>query len=70
VSNTCNYINHSRFTATHIVPSAGMTRKFEKLKLFRKSLSSLLRQWYPTFFVRVPPEVVSLQFCTPKVVGV
>jgi hypothetical protein len=29
-----------------------------------------LEQWYSTFFVRVPPDVVSLQLCTPKVVWV
>jgi hypothetical protein len=26
-------------------------------------------QWYSTFFVRVPPHIISLQLCTPKVVG-
>jgi hypothetical protein len=29
-----------------------------------------LDQWYSTFFVRVPPDIISLQLCTPKVVGV
>jgi hypothetical protein len=29
-----------------------------------------LEQWYSTFFVRVPPDIISLQLCTPKVVGV
>jgi hypothetical protein len=28
-----------------------------------------LDQWYSTFFVRVPPDIISLQLCTPKVVG-
>jgi hypothetical protein len=28
-----------------------------------------LEQWYSTFFVRVPPDVIFLQLCTPKVVG-
>jgi hypothetical protein len=28
-----------------------------------------LQQWYSTFFVRVPPDIISLQLCTPKVVG-
>jgi hypothetical protein len=28
-----------------------------------------LKQWYSTFFVRVPPHIISLQLCTPKVVG-
>jgi hypothetical protein len=25
-----------------------------------------LDQWYSTYFVRVPPDVISLQLCTPK----
>jgi hypothetical protein len=29
-----------------------------------------LEQWYSTFFVHVPPDIISLQLCTPKVVGV
>jgi hypothetical protein len=29
-----------------------------------------LAQWCSTFFVRVPPDIISLQLCTPKVVGV
>jgi hypothetical protein len=28
-----------------------------------------LGQWYSTFFVRVPPGIISLQLCTPKDVG-
>jgi hypothetical protein len=30
---------------------------------------SLLTQWYSTFFVRLPPDIISLQLCTPKVVA-
>jgi hypothetical protein len=26
----------------------------------------ILEQWYSTFFVRVPPDIISLQLCTPK----
>jgi hypothetical protein len=29
-----------------------------------------LTQWYSSFFVRLPLDVISLQLCTPKVVGV
>jgi hypothetical protein len=25
-----------------------------------------IEQWYSTFFVRVSPDVISLQFCTPQ----
>jgi hypothetical protein len=28
-----------------------------------------LDQWYSTLFVRVPPDIISLQLFTPKVVG-
>jgi hypothetical protein len=38
--------------------------EFESCKAF-----STLDQWYSTFFVRVPPDIISLQLCTPKVVG-
>jgi hypothetical protein len=31
--------------------------------------ANTLDQWYSTFFVRVPPDIISLQLCTPKVVG-
>jgi hypothetical protein len=30
----------------------------------------ILYQWYSTFFVSVPPDIISLQLFTPKVVGV
>ena len=29
----------------------------------------VLIQWYSTFFVRVIPHILSLQLCTPKVIG-
>jgi hypothetical protein len=29
-----------------------------------------LVQWYSTFFVRISPDIISLQLCTPKVVGI
>jgi hypothetical protein len=35
----------------------------------RKDEKSDIEQWYSTFFVRVPPDIISLQLCTPKVVG-
>jgi hypothetical protein len=31
--------------------------------------SETLDQWSSTFFVRVPPDIISLQLYTPKVVG-
>jgi hypothetical protein len=33
-------------------------------------MNNLLEQWYSTFIVRVPQDVIYLQLCTPKVVGV
>ena len=32
-------------------------------------LLDCLRQWYSTFFVNVPPHIISLQLCTPKDIG-
>jgi hypothetical protein len=29
-----------------------------------------LDKWYSTFFVRLPPNIIYLQLCTPEVVGV
>jgi hypothetical protein len=29
-----------------------------------------LRQWYSTLFVQVPPDIISVQLCSPRVVGV
>jgi hypothetical protein len=34
------------------------------------SNSSVLDQCYSTFFVRISPDVISLQLCTPKAVRV
>jgi hypothetical protein len=34
------------------------------------SPSICLAQWYSTIFIRVPPDIISLQLCTPKVFGV
>jgi hypothetical protein len=28
-----------------------------------------LEQWYSTFFVRIPVDIISLQLCTHEVVG-
>jgi hypothetical protein len=33
-------------------------------------MPSLSNQWYSTFSVTVPPPVIPLQLCTPKVLGV
>jgi hypothetical protein len=41
------------------IPVVGRAKKFRALD-----------QWYSTFFVRVPPDIISLQLSTPKVVGV
>jgi hypothetical protein len=40
------------------------------LEFLQNELPEQLEQWYSTFFVRVPPDIISLQLCTPKVVGV
>jgi hypothetical protein len=33
-------------------------------------LGGCVGQWYSTFFVRVPPDIISPQLCTPKAVCV
>jgi hypothetical protein len=39
------------------------------LTAYNITVRHALEQWYSTFFVRVPPDIISLQLCTPKVVG-
>jgi hypothetical protein len=34
------------------------------------STKRLCGQWYSTLFVRMSPDVISLQLCTPKFVGI
>jgi hypothetical protein len=34
-----------------------------------ETVLDIIDEWYSTFFVRVPPDIISLQLCTPKVVG-
>jgi len=47
----------------HVIYWSAMT--YQKTIL----VTDALDQWYSTFFVRVPPDIISLQLCTPKVVG-
>jgi hypothetical protein len=50
--------------------SPNLNHKFQTCKLLNFVVhDSGLEQWYSTFFVRVPPHIISLQPCTPKVVG-
>jgi hypothetical protein len=43
--------------------------ELKTLKIYLFVNFNCLKQWYSTFFVRVPPDIISLQLCTPKVVG-
>jgi hypothetical protein len=40
------------------------------LQEVRHTTTCTLEQWHSTIFVNVLPDVISLQFCTPEVVGV
>jgi hypothetical protein len=44
-----------------------ISRGYVKQKRLR---TTGLDQWYSTFFVRVPPDIISVQLYTPKVGGV
>jgi hypothetical protein len=48
--------------------AAGMILQYAILTCV--SLADSLVQRYSTFFVHVPPDTISLQPCTPKLVGV
>jgi hypothetical protein len=37
--------------------------------IVKRKIPDPLVQRYSTFFVRVPPEIMFLQLCTPEVVG-
>jgi acyl-ACP thioesterase len=47
-----------------------MQTRRRDLSIMRSFYVLCVRQWYSTFFVRVPPDIIYLQLCTPKVVGV
>jgi hypothetical protein len=54
----------------HSQPSGlGLHRNTDTYAITKLCLYNTLSQWYSTFFVRVPPDIISLQLCTPKVVG-
>jgi hypothetical protein len=42
----------------------------DRVSLAGLSIGGTIDQWYSTFFVRVPPDIISLQLRTLKVVGV
>jgi hypothetical protein len=47
-----------------------VSNKNKDVKAFVQQQTSAIDQWYSTFFVREPPDIISLKLCTPKVVGV
>jgi hypothetical protein len=48
--------------------TVGDTDSYHRYVVFYDRLCGLV-QWYSTFFVCIPPNIISLLFCTPKVVG-
>jgi hypothetical protein len=38
-------------------------------RIWKEAFGGLV-QWYSTFFVFVPPDIISLRLCTPTFVGV
>jgi hypothetical protein len=53
---------------THFEPGPGHWLKLPVVSL--QGNPGILDQWYSTFFVHVPPDIISLQLCPPRVVGV
>jgi hypothetical protein len=43
---------------------------FSTINVHTPVVDSILEQWYSTFFVCIPPDVLPIQLCTPKVVDV
>jgi hypothetical protein len=48
----------------------GLSTLLGDLSIPGSGWNGLLDKWYSPFFVRVTPDVISLQLCTLKVVGV
>jgi hypothetical protein len=70
-----NILNVNSFSGTFNLSSIRLTRQVSHTKQEHFSSRNVtfgygLEQWYSTFFVRVPPDIISLQLCTPKIVGV
>jgi hypothetical protein len=42
---------------------------FLQCTTFACQFEGTIEQWHSTFFVRLPPDVICLQLCTPKVIG-
>jgi hypothetical protein len=57
-------------TKEPLVPIGEGQRDQERAWTLRRKMKYALDQCYSTFFVRVPPDIISLQLCTPEVVGV
>jgi hypothetical protein len=55
--------NHS----PHLEPRSRMSRSYTSLppSALVPCSGTTLEQWYSTFFFRVPPDIISLQLCTP-----
>jgi hypothetical protein len=45
---------------------SGTTRGEIWCRYWARSLMVCTSKWYSTFFVRVPPDVISLQLCAPR----
>jgi hypothetical protein len=66
-----------RWEGPQILHGYGNTGLFKEVRewlfTFRRTVPIMDKvcpgQRYSTFFVRVPPDTISLQLCTPKVVG-
>jgi hypothetical protein len=60
---------HAENTSGQSVPCRDEISRLASLLVMRRIRGSCLAQWYSTLFVRVPPDIIFLQLCTPKVVG-
>jgi hypothetical protein len=67
---TTNYGEYLWFTEhVHIYIDLQLTHKPRVRFRVQEAGSHTLVLLLSTFFVRVPPDIISLQLCTPKVVG-
>jgi hypothetical protein len=62
--------SNSVHTVQTSMPTRSVSPGTVTLNIMKAGILNLPSQWYSTFFVRVPPDIIYLQLCTPKVVGV
>jgi hypothetical protein len=65
----CRWETPRRFGGTHLKSKGFLTDVTQMAASYETRPCKSFMHWYSNFFVRVPPDIISLQLCTPEVVG-